>query len=57
MFSNGDVLRTVSKVGGDKGESRVRNPKVEESLFRRMLWSMVSKAADKSKRTSAETFC
>ena len=36
VFSNGYVLETVSKVGGDKGEGRVRNPKVEESLFRRI---------------------
>ena len=31
-------------------------PKVEESLFRRMLWSMVSKVADKSKRTRKKSF-
>ena len=32
-------------------------PKVERSLSRSMVWSMVSKAADRSRRTRAETFC
>ena len=30
-------------------------PKVEVSLERRILWSIVSKAADKSRRTRAES--
>ena len=33
VFSNGDVLRTVSKVGGDKGESRVRKTKCRRESF------------------------
>ena len=32
-------------------------PKIEESLDRRIWWSIVSNAADRSKSTSAETFC
>jgi hypothetical protein len=32
-------------------------PKVDVSLERRILWSIVSKAAERSKRTRAETFC
>jgi len=35
VFSNDDVLRTVSKVpvGGDKGESRVRKTKCRRESF------------------------
>jgi len=32
-------------------------PKHELSLLRRMLWSIVSKAAERSRRTRAETRC
>ncbi len=42
-------------------ESRLRAepemPNVEVSLASRMLWSIVSKAAERSRRTSAESFC
>ena len=31
-------------------------PKVEESLVRRIWWSMVSKAAERSSKTSARPF-
>ena len=31
-------------------------PKVEESLVRRIWWSMVSKAAERSSKTRADTF-
>ena len=30
-------------------------PKIEESLEKRILWSIVSKAADRSKRARAES--
>jgi hypothetical protein len=33
MFSNGDVLGTVSKVGGDKGEGRFSKSKSRGESF------------------------
>ena len=32
-------------------------PKFKESRVKRIWWSMVSKAAERSRKTRAETFC
>ena len=37
VFSNGDALGTISKVGGDKGESRVKKAKSRGKSFKENL--------------------